>query len=144
MDGTARPAAQREAEDHLENCPACRKEMQEVQLTRKWMEALVTEPLVPSPGFYARVRARVEAGSRVWPFWQLLPAFSRQLSFAVVTLLLLLSSYFLTLNMTERPRYTSADLFDVPVIRTEAPVFNADTHTNRERVMYAIVGMEGD
>lgn len=148
LDRSVLPASRREVEAHLENCPACRQELEEARLTHEWMESLVSESLDAAPGFYQRVRSRVEAeGNKVWPFWQLLPAFSRQLSFAMVTLLLLLSGYFVTLSMTERRGGTSAELLDVPGIRLETPVLNADTHVNRERVMFAIMaplGVEGD
>ncbi len=149
LDRSLPPSAQRGVENHLRSCPECRQEMEDARLTSEWMQALVTGPMIPAPGFYERVRARIKAeGKPVWPFWQLWPAFSRQLGFAVFTLALLLGSYFFTLRLTEQGGAAAELMLEAPVIRTETPALTADTHTNRERVMLAIVAplgrVEGD
>ncbi len=151
LDGSLLPPARRELESHLRDCATCRKDVEEARLTNEWMQALVTELMMPAPGFYARVRARVESeGSQVWPFWQLMPVFSRQLGFALFATLMLLSGYFFTLRITEDQAHnTVAELMlDAPAIRTEAPALTAaDAHSNRQRVMLALIApakAEGD
>ena len=141
LDGTLLPPAHRELEAHLEACLGCRREVEELRQTRQWMKALVTKEMVaPTPGFYARVQARVEAQkSQVWPFWQLFPTFNQQLGFALMTLLLLLSTYFVTLRQTERGTATAELMQDASVIYTETPALTADPHLNRERVLLALL-----
>ena len=94
----------------------------------------------PTPGFYARVQARVEAEkSQVWPFWQLFPAFTQQLGFAVIALLLLLSTYFVTFSQTERGTAMAELMQNAPIIHAETPALTADPHLNRERVLLVIM-----
>lgn len=150
LDGNLLPVVRRELEGHLNECPSCREQMEEVRQTHRWMRVLIQEePVMPAPGFYARVRLRVEAETtrRSLPFWQLFPAFGRQLGFAMMLLAVLLGACFFTLRHTERK--TMADLIpDAPAIRTETPTLTSDNNANRERVMRAIVtplgSMEGD
>ncbi len=154
LDGSLLPVHERELDAHLEGCPSCRQEMSEMRQTREWMQALVSKQmLAPSPGFYARVLARVEAveaqvGQVAWPFWQLFPAYGQQLRFALLTLLLLVSVYWVTVQRTEPGFMTAEIMMDAPVIRTEAPALTGDQHANRERVMMAIIAplgrVEGD
>ena len=129
---------------HLEACPGCRRELEELRQTRQWMKVLVTKELVaPAPGFYARVQARVDAEkSQVWPIWQLFPVFTQQLGFALITLLLLLSTYFVALRQTERGTATAELMQNAPMIHAETPVLTADAHVNRERVLMAILTPE--
>ncbi len=144
LDGSLLPSACRELEAHLEACPGCRRELEELRQTRQWMKALVTKELVaPAPGFYARVQARVDAEkSQVWPIWQLFPVFTQQLGFALITLLLLLSTYFVALRQTERGTATAQLMQDAPMIHAETPALTADAHVNRERVLMAILTPE--
>jgi len=154
LDGSLLPVRGRELDVHLEDCPGCRQELVEMRQTREWMLALVSKQMVaPSPGFYARVLARVAAvesqlGQVVWPFWQLFPAYGQQLRFALLSLLLLVSFYWVTLQRTEPGIMTAGIMMDAPVIHTEAPALTGDQHANRERVMMAIISplgrVEGD
>ncbi|MGH8248806.1 MAG: anti-sigma factor family protein [Gammaproteobacteria bacterium] len=150
LDGSALPSIRRGMEAHLNTCSSCRKEMEEARMTNEWMRALVTELVMPAPGFYARVRARIQSeGSQIWPFWQLVPAFSRQMGFAVAMMLILLSSYFFAVQITHPSRSPESDFARLDrVIHREAPAMTADTHANRERAMQAIVAplsrAEGD
>ncbi len=149
LDGNLLPAGRRELESHLRDCAGCRKQVEEAGLTSRWMRTLVSEPVMPAPGFYARVRARVDAErSQVWPFWQLMPAFSQQFAYALAMMLFLASSYFFTLRLTENQANIAEIMLDAPAIRTEAPPLTSDTHSNRERVMVALMAplgrVEGD
>ena len=144
LDGSLRAAARAELEAHLGGCAGCRQAVAEIGETKQWIEVLVTEPAMPAPGFYQRVRARVQAeAGQVWPFWQLMPAFGRQLGYSVAMTLLLASSYFLTLRLTEHQNTVAELMLDAPAIRAEAPAFTNDVHANRERVMLALVDPPG-
>ncbi len=143
LDGTLLPLERREVESHLRGCAECRREMEAVEQTRGWLRLLVLEePQAPAPGFYARVRQRVESeeARRAWPFWQLFPGptVTRQLAYALIMLLVLLGSYVFTLEQTE-PVPAVEVMLDAPVIRAETPPLTSDTQANRERVMRAIV-----
>ena len=156
LDGSLLPAAKREVESHLDGCRACRQEIQEFHEAEGLMRLLVLDqPVAPAPGFYQRVRGRVEeeaARRAVWPFWQLfpVPSVSRQFGYALTMLVLLLGTYFFTLQHAEltAPTAMRAEiLLEPPVIQNETPRLTADAHTNRERVMRAIVlpiSAEGD
>lgn len=144
LDGSLLPAGRREVDSHLEGCSACRQELAELLETHEWMQVLVTnEPLAPAPGFYNRVRSRIETERMrpAWPFWQLFPALGRQLAFAMIVLTILLGAYAVALNHTERGRGNDAAeiALESPVMRAETPTLTGDSYANRERVMRAIV-----
>jgi predicted anti-sigma-YlaC factor YlaD len=150
LDGALMPVYRRDVDAHLKECRSCREEVDDLRQTHEWMRVLVLEqPESPAPGFYARIRMRVEAEAdrRAWPFWQLLPAFSRQLGYAVMILVLLLGTYLFSFHRVER-RAAEQFIADAPAIRTETPTLTSDNHVNRERVMRAIVAplgsVEGD
>lgn len=151
VDGTLLPVRRREVESHLDGCRLCRGEVDELRLTREWMRALKPdETLSPAPGFYNRVRLRIvegeEAARRAWPFWQLLPAFGRQLAYAVVALAMLVGAYVVTFQRTEQQ--AASQVVVNTLVRTDAPVFTSDNQANREHAMQAIVtpvsAVEGD
>lgn len=157
LDGKLLPATRCEVESHLNACPSCKREVAEVRETHQWMQLLVAESaaadLAPAPGFYARVCARVEAeqASRVSIWGTLFPVFSRQLRVAAVALALILMGFLITISQTEKPApQLTADemIMEAPAIRAETPALTADTHSNRENVMRAIVApvssVEGD
>jgi anti-sigma factor RsiW len=149
LEGTLRVIDRREVEKHLDGCPACRGEVAELRQAHEWMQLLAAaEPLAPAPGFYNRVRLRIEAANalRAWPFWQLLPAFGRQLAYATMVLVLLAGAYVFTFQRTEQ-RAASNAIVDT-LLRGDAPTLSADSHANRERAMQSIVtpvsAVEGD
>lgn len=149
LDGTLLPVYRREVESHLEACPHCEEEVAEARRAREWMQLLVPEqPLAPAPGFYARLRNRVEVEKERRASWLLgFPVFTRQLGYAMMMLLVLLSGFFLTVWQTESAPTATEVIMEAPVIRAETPPLTSDRHTNREQVMQAIVApvsMEGD
>ena len=150
LDGSLRPASRAGLEAHLRGCDGCQKELEEARTTKEWMQTLVAEPGLPLPGFYQRVRARVQAeAGQVWPFWQLMPAFGQQLGYAVAMTLLLAASYLFTVRLTESQSTVAELMLDAPTMRTEAPALTAaDSQKNRQRVMRALIApaskVEGD
>lgn len=78
---------------HVAGCADCQRLLRGLP----WQQALLRElrpprPMAPAPGFYARVRSRIEAqrASSIWSVF-LEPAFGRRLSYAALALSLVLS-----------------------------------------------------
>jgi anti-sigma factor RsiW len=89
------------ASAHLSGCDACRRELAAMVAQNDLFRALrLSEPPEPSPGFYARVINRVETQTRpsVWSvFGDSL--FARRLTYASMTLLVLLGTVFMSSEM---------------------------------------------
>lgn len=80
-------------EGHLAVCEPCRRAIEEMRSHQLLIRELRGPAEVgPAPGFYARVRMRIDArrADSIWSIF-LQPAFSRRLSFASLALLLVLS-----------------------------------------------------
>ncbi|MGH9629395.1 MAG: anti-sigma factor family protein [Bryobacteraceae bacterium] len=91
-------------EEHLSNCPSCRKELDEMRKQTAFFETLrPAREFDSDPGFYARVMARVEAQGKP-SAWSLFgdSLFAKRLSYACATLLLLLGSVFLSASNEEQ------------------------------------------
>jgi len=83
---------------HLAECVGCREEVQAISTQAALFHALrPVEDVEPLPGFYARVRARIEAqqSDSLWSLF-LEPVFAKRLAYASLGLLLLLGSVALT------------------------------------------------
>ncbi len=137
LDGHLPPAVQRSLEDHLSGCDGCRQAVEEARETSRWLRELATtDGPTPPPGFYLKVRERIES-ARGFSFWGvLIPAF-RQLAFVALMLVALLASYYLSLSSTQ---YGATPVLVVhPRLERETPAMQADDHANREHVMMALV-----
>jgi hypothetical protein len=83
---------------HLENCPSCAHEvdeMQQVSLTLQSLHIEETEAITPSLGFYAKVTRTIEAEQKS-PLWGLFAPdlqFFRKVAFASLMLMAVLGSY---------------------------------------------------
>ncbi len=143
LDGTLRPVMLREVEAHLRQCRSCAAEVAENRQAHEWMQLLVAEQTIaPSPGFYARVCASIEAEQVRRGGWlaALFPVFGRQLGFALTMFVLLVGGFLLTVRQTEEPRSDAAEvIMETPAIRREMPALTSDARSNREHVMRAIV-----
>jgi anti-sigma factor RsiW len=150
LDGTLATPERREMESHLRACTKCATEVDEARRTHEWMETLIAPPQAPGPDFYARIRMNIEAESerRENGLAGLFPVFGRQLSMAVVMLLLLLCGFLLTVYHNEQRNAT--DILLQSQAQAETPPLNASNNPqmNRELVMRAIVApvsaSEGD
>ena len=80
---------------HLGSCSACATELQAFSVQNQSVRALKSASIAePVPGFYARVMSRIEEqtpDSFLAAFLE--PAFGRRLTFACVTLVLLMGTY---------------------------------------------------
>lgn len=91
--GSARGARLAAIEQHLASCEPCRLAIAQMRAHQQILQQLRSPgQLGPAPGFYARVRQRIEArrASSIWSLF-LQPAFSRRLSYASLALLVVLS-----------------------------------------------------
>jgi hypothetical protein len=83
---------------HLEECPPCAREvdeMEQVSLSLQSLRVEETEAFTPSLGFYAKVARNIEAEQRS-PLWGLFAPdlqFFRKVAFASLMLLAVLGSY---------------------------------------------------
>ena len=125
LSGTLNPAAHREIEAHLKSCDTCRGEIRSMQEVSQWFGSLRTdEPVIPAPGFYARVMA--QAGEqRALPaltnLFGLDMAFGRRLVFACLLMLAVLGS-FLVSRETEFPAGPSPETI---MAQQESPAFDS-------------------
>ncbi|MFZ5928053.1 MAG: hypothetical protein ACOYX1_11455 [Acidobacteriota bacterium] len=80
-------------EQHLASCQSCRFAVEQMRAHQQLLLELRSPSDVgPAPGFYARVRQRIDArrAASIWSIF-LQPAFSRRLSYATLALLVVLS-----------------------------------------------------
>jgi predicted anti-sigma-YlaC factor YlaD len=83
---------------HLVACEECASELRLLQTQANMLRSLRSvEDVGPIPGFYARVRERIEDQGRVsvWSIF-LQPSFGRRLAIASATLVLLLGTYLIS------------------------------------------------
>lgn len=82
---------------HLASCHDCAAELRLLEDQAAMLRSLQAGEVEPSPGFYARVRERIEeqAKSSIWSVF-LDPSFGRRLAVASAALVLLLATYLVT------------------------------------------------
>lgn len=84
-----------ELESHIRSCADCQAELTVFAVHSTLLHTLrVDEQIAPTPGFYARVSARIESQTKP-SFWDLLldPIFGRRLVYATTALVLLMSGF---------------------------------------------------
>jgi len=83
---------------HLVACEECASELRLLETQANMLRSLRSvEDVGPSPGFYARVRERIEDQGKasIWSVF-LQPSFGRRLAIASATLVVLLGTYLVT------------------------------------------------
>jgi len=122
---------------HLETCRECRGEVERMREQALVLRVLrAEEELDPSPGFYARVTARIEAQSRP-SFWNVFlePAFGRRLMYASLTLVVLLGTYLISSESSEPLAVaTTAEQYLVE----ENPAVGANPQQDRDAVLVGL------
>lgn len=94
LSGTASGERLAAIQRHLDSCPSCSAIVASMRAHQQVLQSLrCPDPVAPAPGFYARVRQRIDA-QRAASIWSLFlqPTFSRRLSYASLALLLLLTA----------------------------------------------------
>ncbi len=120
---------------HLEACRECRGEAERMREQAVALRVLrAEEELSPSPGFYARVIARVEAQSRP-SFWGVFlePAFGRRLMYASLTLVILLGTYLISTEPGSTPLTASTPAEEY--LAEEHPAVGANPQQDRDVVL---------
>jgi len=110
LSGKAHPDRLQQFHLHLAGCAGCREEVQALQAQSALFRSLrPAEEFDPLPGFYARVRSRIDA-QQAGSFWSLFmePVFARRLAYASLGLLLLLASVAVTSPQASVTASTSA------------------------------------
>lgn len=98
LSGQARSDRLQQFHLHLAECAGCREEVQLLHAQAALFQVLRPgEEAEPLPGFYARVRSRIDSyqADSIWSLF-LEPVFARRLVFASLGLLLLLGSVAIT------------------------------------------------
>lgn len=125
LSGTLNPAAQREVEAHLKSCEPCRNEVRSMQEVSEWFGSLRSEePVVPAPGFYARVARQIEQQRAVPTLASLFGldlAFGRRLVFASLLMLAVLGSYL----VSRETAYPSGPSPEAIMAQQESPAFDS-------------------
>lgn len=80
-----------ELERHLEGCPRCRQQADELVRTSAWVGLLEQEPGVPGPAFWVRLRQRLEEGERVADPWEALGWMGARAALVLGVILLLVT-----------------------------------------------------
>lgn len=124
-----------EVEQHLRNCPACKTEVHAMMDHSKLLQSLKSsEELEPSAGFYARVLNRIEAQKvSVWSLFSE-SLFAKRLSYASLTLLVLLGTYLVSTTERDQPLASSAPEAILSGDEQPRPVGN-DPQKDREAVL---------
>ncbi|MBS1857012.1 MAG: zf-HC2 domain-containing protein [Acidobacteria bacterium] len=127
--GALEPATLREIEAHLCACASCRGEVDGMRQVSSWMTALkVEDPVVPAPGFYARVMHEIGDRQPVPTFSSLFSLdllFARRLVFTCLLTLAVLGSY-LVARETGEPALMSPEV--VMAQQENSPMDSAHAH----------------
>lgn len=92
IDGELSAQDQEQLNAHLLRCAGCAREMKILLLPQRLARALPA--CKPSPFFYQRLRARLNAETQTVTIWQIVPGLSRQLVPVLATITLALISVF--------------------------------------------------
>lgn len=99
-----------ELDEHLAQCPSCRKEIADMQSVAALLRGLKpSDEVDPAGGFYARVLNRIETQSRqsAWTVFSE-TLFARRLALASVSFVVLLGTYLVSTTQTQQQPYTAS------------------------------------
>jgi anti-sigma factor RsiW len=141
LSGSLDSASRTHFETHLANCPACREEVEAMQSMSSLFESLRDPaPVVPDPGFYARVSARIEQEEES-SLWSLLiqPLFARRLALASLLFLALVGGAFLSGD----PEYMTLPSAEQVIAMDEGyRQFAPPPDTSRGHMMYTLASYQ--
>jgi predicted anti-sigma-YlaC factor YlaD len=130
-------------DSHLEGCERCRREAEEMAAQAQMLRLLGTnEETEPLPGFYARVLETVAARSSMGT-WAMFadPGFARRLTYAALTLVIVLGSYLVYSEQGQRYDTSSPARFMAaePLGRTQV---GADPQHDRDTVLVSLASYQ--
>ena len=138
LDGRLPRAVRTGLEAHLTDCVSCREALEEARQSSLLVKMLFAgddsdNGPVPAPGFYVKVRERIEAAKAASRWWILYPAF-RQLAFTAAMFVALVGGYFFTLHATELTSGSAELMLDMQVERETPALLAAHRHANPEEM----------
>src|SRR5688572_14944241 len=138
IDGELSAQDQEQLNAHLLRCAGCAREMQVLLLPQRLARALPA--CKPSPFFYQKLRARLNAESQTVSIWQIVPALSRQLvpMLATVTLALISVFAYLELRPPEADIYQAYDMIFMSGDHPQRMVIAEQGEITEESVLHAI------
>lgn len=138
IDGELSAQDQEQLNAHLLKCAACAREMKILLLPQRLARALPA--CKPSPFFYQRLRARVNAEAQSASIWQIVPGLSRQLVPVLATLTLALITVFayLELRPPEADIYQAYDMIFMSGEHPQRMVIAEQGEITDESVLHAI------
>jgi len=92
MDDELSTGEREQLDSHLRGCPACSREWKILTIPQRIGRSIPA--LEPSPYFYARLRARLQAEEQTITMWQIILGLSRQIVPALATITLVIVSLF--------------------------------------------------
>jgi len=128
-------ASRREFEGLLAENDSSRREVEEMRRQAELLGVLrASEPVEPSPGFYARVLDRVESArpASVWDVF-LQPVFARRLAYGSLALLLVLGT--LTASAVREPAVAAISPEMILGEQPVSPAFGRDQQRDRTVVL---------
>jgi predicted anti-sigma-YlaC factor YlaD len=132
LQGRAAP----EVHEHLANCTSCKRTVDEMLRQSSLLRALKNSREVdPPPGFYARVMSRIETQARP-SIWNIFgeSLFAKRLTYASLTLLVLMGTYIVSDHTEQQPLTTSAPEV-IMADDQKASTVGTDPQKDREAVL---------
>jgi anti-sigma factor RsiW len=132
--GTADTVERLRIESHLRECAECRQEVASMRGMSDMFSSLRSaDPPVPSPGFYARVTARIESEQPQSSLWEVFlePMFGKRLAFASLLLMAMLGTVLMYRETEEYAASPSPEMIlsaerDAAVMDSAPPLIDRD------------------
>jgi predicted anti-sigma-YlaC factor YlaD len=132
-----------EVDEHLRQCSSCRLELMAMKKHAETLRSLKSPRQVePSAGFYARVLQRIE--SQPLPsVWSLFgeSMFAKRLTYASITFLVLLGTYFVSSTEPQQPLASSAPEA-IMAADDQSPSVGGDQQKDREAILVNLATYE--
>jgi anti-sigma factor RsiW len=135
-----------EANEHLENCESCRKELEAMRRQSALFGALkASSEVEPDAGFYGRVMNRIESQAKP-SAWSLFgeSVFARRLAYASMTLFVLVGTYFVSSHESPDSLRSPEVMLASDEYYESIPVQGNNPQQDREAVLVNLVTYEQD
>jgi predicted anti-sigma-YlaC factor YlaD len=139
LQGRAAP----EVHEHLANCTSCKWAVDEMMGQSSLLRSLKNSREVePPPGFYARVMSRIETQA-LPSIWNIFgdSMFAKRLTYASLTLLVLMATYIVSDHAEQQPLTTSAPEM-IMAGDQKASAVGSDPQKDREAVLVNLATYE--
>ena len=133
-----------EVDRHLSECKSCREMVDQMRQQAMLLQALRPPVVEPSPGFYGRVMGRIESQARP-SVWNLFgeSLFAQRLTYASLTLLVLLGMFLVTIEQSYQEIGQSAPE-TIFASEEEQPIpVETDPQRGRDSVLVTLTTYQG-